>query len=120
MDALCEKAAEAYETLLRCAEPLLRYGSRSQALRLNLNLNVRSCNCNCNATATEIHGFQKAMALIAQICQARLLSNSGVTQAKEENKKKIDLALRPTTRIGMGRPVYSIAQLVKFMMLTLG
>ena len=42
-------------------------------------------------------------------------------EAEAESQKKLQLdLLKPKTRMGMGRPVYNVDQLLKFMVLPLG
>ncbi|CAK9107605.1 Putative E3 ubiquitin-protein ligase HERC2 [Durusdinium trenchii] len=56
----------------------------------------------------QIGFFQEAMSLISKM-----------SEASTYIKRKAETAMRPQTRIGVGRPVYSIGQLVRFIMLGL-
>lgn len=62
------------------------------------------------------------------VCMARLSLwnrfplpsfNMSFLQAEERCKKQLDDAMKPKTRMGVGKPVYNVGQLVRFMLLYL-
>ena len=45
--------------------------------------------------------------------------NMSFLQAEERCKKQLEDSMKPTTRMGVGKPVYNVGQLVRFMLLHL-
>ncbi|CAK9083690.1 unnamed protein product [Durusdinium trenchii] len=88
-----------------CAMMLNEHTNCSCVL-LNRFLDMATCS-RCSPFP-EIGFFQEAMSLISKM-----------SEASTYIKRKAETAMRPQTRIGVGRPVYSIGQLVRFIMLGL-